>query len=98
MTSPAVRNDIQIDRVRSAAICEEMGDHLRIPGWRAQPIATTCIATTYDDAGRTNGAERSRLSRSWRQKRNGSKLINFIQTATDQLAMLPLNQNAEVTK
>jgi hypothetical protein len=68
------------------------------PGWRAQPIATTCIATTYDDAGRTNGAERSRLSRSWRQKRNGSKLINFIQTAADQLAMLPLNQNAEVTK
>jgi hypothetical protein len=37
-------------------------------------------------------------SRSWRQKRNGSKLINFIQTAADQLAMLPLNQNAEVTK
>jgi hypothetical protein len=29
MTSPAVRNDIQIDRVFSAAICEEM-DRLRI--------------------------------------------------------------------
>jgi hypothetical protein len=30
MTSPAVRNDIQIDRVFSAAICEEIGDRLRI--------------------------------------------------------------------
>jgi hypothetical protein len=30
MTSPAVRNDIQIDRTSSAAICEEMGDRLRI--------------------------------------------------------------------
>ena len=30
MTSPAVRNDIQIDRVSSAAICEEIGDRLRI--------------------------------------------------------------------
>ncbi|WP_154071418.1 hypothetical protein [Bradyrhizobium lablabi] len=30
MTSPAVRNDIQIDRVCSAAICEEIGDRLRI--------------------------------------------------------------------
>jgi hypothetical protein len=30
MTSPAVRNDIQIDRVCSAAICEEIGDQLRI--------------------------------------------------------------------
>jgi hypothetical protein len=30
VTSPAVRNDIQIDRASSAAICEEMGDRLRI--------------------------------------------------------------------
>ena len=30
MTSPAVRNDFQIDRVCSAAICEEIGDQLRI--------------------------------------------------------------------
>ena len=30
MTSPAVRNDIQIDHVSSAAICEEIGDRLRI--------------------------------------------------------------------
>jgi hypothetical protein len=30
MTSPAVRNDIQIDRASSAAISEEMGDRLRI--------------------------------------------------------------------
>jgi len=30
MTSPAVRSDIQIDRVSSAAICEEIGDRLRI--------------------------------------------------------------------
>jgi hypothetical protein len=30
MTNPAVRNDTQIDRVCSAAICEEMGDRLRI--------------------------------------------------------------------
>jgi hypothetical protein len=30
MTNPAVRNDIHIDRVSSAAICEEMGDRLRI--------------------------------------------------------------------
>ena len=30
MTSPAVRNDIHIDRVSSAAICEEVGDRLRI--------------------------------------------------------------------
>jgi len=30
MTSRAVRNDIHIDRVSSAAICEEIGDRLRI--------------------------------------------------------------------
>jgi hypothetical protein len=30
MSSPAVRNDIQIDRVCSVAICEEVGDRLRI--------------------------------------------------------------------
>lgn len=30
MTSAVVRNDIQIDRVCSAAICEEIGDRLRI--------------------------------------------------------------------
>jgi hypothetical protein len=30
MTNPAVRNDIQIDRVSSAAICEEVGDRLRV--------------------------------------------------------------------
>jgi hypothetical protein len=30
MTSPAAPNDIQIDRVSSAAICEEIGDRLRI--------------------------------------------------------------------
>jgi hypothetical protein len=30
MTSPAVRNDIQIDSAYCAAICEEMGDRLRI--------------------------------------------------------------------
>jgi hypothetical protein len=30
MTSSAVRNDIPIDRVSSAAICEEIGDRLRI--------------------------------------------------------------------
>ena len=34
MTSPAVRNDIQIDHVSSAAICEEIGDRLciNLPG------------------------------------------------------------------
>ena len=30
MTNPAVGNDIHIDRVSSAAICEEIGDRLRI--------------------------------------------------------------------
>lgn len=30
MSSPAARNDIQVDRVCSAAICAEMGDRLRI--------------------------------------------------------------------
>jgi hypothetical protein len=30
MSSPAARNDIHIDRVSSAAICEEVGDRLRI--------------------------------------------------------------------
>ncbi len=30
MTNRAVRNDVQIDRVFSAAICEEIGDRLRI--------------------------------------------------------------------
>jgi hypothetical protein len=30
MSSPAVRNDSQIDHVCSAAICAEMGDRLRI--------------------------------------------------------------------
>jgi hypothetical protein len=30
MTNPVVRKDIQIDRVSSAAICEEIGDRLRI--------------------------------------------------------------------
>ncbi|HKH03226.1 MAG TPA: hypothetical protein VKB08_21260 [Bradyrhizobium sp.] len=30
MTSPVVRNDSQIERECSAAICEEIGDRLRI--------------------------------------------------------------------
>jgi hypothetical protein len=30
MTAPAVRNDIQIGHVSSTAICEEIGDRLRI--------------------------------------------------------------------
>ncbi len=30
MTAPAVRNEIRIDHVSSAAICEEIGDRLRI--------------------------------------------------------------------
>ncbi len=30
MSSPADRNQIQINRVSSAAICEEIGDRLRI--------------------------------------------------------------------
>jgi hypothetical protein len=37
MTNPAVRNDIQIDRVSSAAICEEVGDRLRI-GLTGKPV------------------------------------------------------------
>jgi hypothetical protein len=61
---------------------------------RAQPIATT-----YDDAGRTNGPDRLRQLYLAPKKRNRSKLIKFIQTAAaDQLGMQRLNQNAEVTQ
>jgi hypothetical protein len=35
MSSPAVRNDIRIDHVCSAAICGEIGDRLRINLTRA---------------------------------------------------------------
>jgi hypothetical protein len=38
------------------------------------------------------------VNRTWRQKRNRSELIKFVQTAAGQLVMLRLTQNAEVAQ
>jgi hypothetical protein len=43
MSSPAVRNDVHVDHVSSAAICAEIGDRLRIglkgaPGRLPKPM------------------------------------------------------------
>ena len=94
MISPAVRNDNQIDHASSVAICEEIGDRLRIdltgePDRLPQHMTmlveqmaqNDCVSAVLVDIGR-----------------NRSKPIKFVQTAADQLVMLHLNQNAEVAK
>jgi hypothetical protein len=53
MISPEARSAIQIDRVCSAAICEEIGAHLRIR-LAGEPDRLPQHLTTLMDAIRTN--------------------------------------------
>ena len=78
MTSPAVRNDIQIDRVCSAAICEEIGDRLRI-ALTSEPNRLPQRMTMLVDELRGPIASAG----TFRPNRNRNKLIEFIQTAAD---------------
>ena len=93
MTSPAVRNDTQIDHVSSAAICEEVGDRLRttltcapngLP--RHMTMLVEQIALT-DGVGRTSSGNRNR-----------NKPIKLAQPAADQPVMLHIKRDAEVAQ
>jgi hypothetical protein len=82
MSSPAVQNDIRIDQFCSGAICEEIGDRLRInlagePDRLPRHMMTPVEQMAQDDCV-------------------SAVLAEFVQT--DQPVMLRLNQNAEVTK
>jgi hypothetical protein len=82
MTSPAIRNEIQIDHICSAAICAEMGDRLRIslkgaPGRLPQHMLMLIEQMARND--------------------NVSNLLSE-QASADQPAILRLNQNAEVAR
>ena len=82
MISPVVRNDNQIDHASSVAICEEIGDRLRInlagePGRLPRHVMMSVEQMAHNDCV-------------------SAVLTEFVQT--DQPVMLRLNQNAEVTK
>jgi hypothetical protein len=93
MTSPAVRNDTQIDHVSSAAICEEVGDRLRTSLTGAPNGLPRHMTMLIEQIGLTDG-----VSRVSRQKRNRSKPIKPAQPAADQLVMLHIKQNGEVAQ
>jgi hypothetical protein len=82
MSSPAAQNDNRVDRFCSGAICEEIGDRLRInlagePDRLTRRIMMPVEQMAHDDCV-------------------SAVLIDFVQT--DEPVMLRLNQNAEVTK
>jgi hypothetical protein len=91
MTSPAAQNDIQIDHVSSAAICEEIGDRLCINLPRESDRLPQHMMMLVE-----KNAQNECVSAV--QKRNRSKPIKPAQIAADQLAMLRPSQNAEVEK
>ena len=91
MTSPAVRNDIQIDHVSSAAICEEIGDRLCInlpgePDRLPQHVMTLVEQIAQNECVSTYKSEIA------------VKPIKPAQVPADQLVMLRPSQNAEVAK
>ena len=93
MTSPAVRSDIPFNVGCSAAIREEIGDRLRITlagGPNGLPKHMTVLV---EQIARTDG-----VNPASRHKRNRNELIKLARPAADQLAMLPVKQNAEVTQ
>jgi len=82
MSSPAVQNDSRVDQFCSGAICEEIGDRLRInlagePGRLPRHVMMSVEQMAHNDCV-------------------SAVLTEFVQT--DQPVMLRLNQNAEVTK
>ena len=91
MTSPAVRNDTQIDHVSSAAICEEVGDRLRTTLTCAPNGLPRHMTMLVEQIALTDG-----VGRVSRRTRNRSKPINLAQPAADQPVMLHIKQNAEV--
>jgi hypothetical protein len=93
MTSPAVRNDTQIDHVSSAAICEEVGDRLRTSLTGAHNGLPRHMTMLVEQIALTDG-----VGRPSRQKRNRSKPIKLAQPAANQPVMLHIKQNAEVAQ
>jgi hypothetical protein len=93
MTSPAVRNDTQIDHVSSAAICEEVGDRLRNTLTCAPNGLPRHMTMLVEQIALTDG-----VSRPSRQKRNRSKPIKLAQPAANQPVMLHNKRDAEVTQ
>jgi hypothetical protein len=93
MTSPAVRNDTQIEHVSSAAICEEIGNRLRITLIGAPNGLPRHMTMLVEQIALTDG-----VSRPSRGKRNRSKPVKLAQPAADQPVMLHIKQNAEVAQ
>jgi hypothetical protein len=93
MTSPAVRNDTQIDHVSSAAICEEIGDRLRIK-LKGEPNRLPQHMTMLVEQMAQNDYVSAALSDT---SETGSKPIKSVNTSRAAV-MLRLNQNAEVAK
>jgi hypothetical protein len=91
MNSPLVRNDIQIDHVSSAAICEEIGDRLRTTLTGAPNGLPRHMTTLVEQIALTDG-----VGRTSRGKRNRSKPIKLAQPAADQPVMLHIKRDAEV--
>jgi hypothetical protein len=91
MTNPAVRNDLQIDRGCGAAICEEIGDRLRInlkggPERLPQHMMMLVEQMAQNDYVSTVLSNKSETA------------VKFIRTAENQLVMQRLNHNAEVAQ
>jgi hypothetical protein len=89
MTSPAVRSDIQFNIGCSAAICEEIGDRLRItlagaPNGLPQQLPQH-MTMLVEQIARTDG-----VNPASRHKRNRNELIKLARPAAGQLAMLPV--------
>jgi hypothetical protein len=93
MTSPAVRSDLQIDHVSSAAICEEVGDRLRVTLTGVPNGLPRHMTMLVEQIALTEG-----VSRVSRQTRSRSKPIKLAQPVADQLAMLHIKQSAEAAQ
>jgi hypothetical protein len=93
MTSPVVRNDTQIDHVSSAAICEEIGDRLRI-NLRGEPVRLPQHMMMLVEQMAQNDYVSAALGDT---SETGSKPIKSVNTSRA-AEMLRLNQNAEVAK
>jgi len=92
MTSPAVRSETQIDHGCSAALCEEIGDRLRIILAGAPNGLPKHMTMLVEQIARADG-----VNPASRHKRNRNEL-KLVRPAADQLAMQPVKQNAEVAQ
>ena len=93
MTGPAARKDTQIDHVSSAAICEEVGERLRITLTGAPNGLPRHMTMLVEQIALTDGV--GRISRG---KRNRSKPNKLAQPAADQPVMLHIKRDAEVAQ